>query len=152
MTSIDANILLYSYSEASPHHAAAKAFIESLSQRDDVALSEFILSEVYLHLRNPSVLDDPLAPSEAVAVIQSYRQHPRWRVLGFPPRSRDLHASLWKAAAAPGFARRRIYDMRTALCLQAFGVTDFATSNVKDFEDTGFARVWNPITPRSSPT
>ena len=145
MTSIDANILLYSYCEASPHHAAAKAFLGSLSARDDVALSEFILSEVYLHLRNPTVLDKPLTPAEAVAVIQSYRQHPRWRILGFPPRSRDLHAALWKAAAAPGFARRRIYDLRTALCLQAFGVTDFATANVQDFEDTGFARVWNPI-------
>jgi len=145
MTSIDANILLYSYSEASPHHAAARAFVESLSQRDDVALSEFVLTEVYLHLRNPAVLDEPLTSAEAVAVIQSYRQHPRWRVLGFPPRSRDLHANLWKAAAAPDFARRRIYDLRTALCLQAFGVTDFATANVKDFEGTGFAKVWNPV-------
>ena len=65
--------------------------------------------------------------------------------LGFPPRSRDLHAALWKAAAAPDFARRRIYDLRIALCLQAFGVTDFATANVKHFEDTGFSRVWNPL-------
>ncbi len=145
MISIDANILLYSYSEASPNHAAAKAFLESVTQRDDVALSEFILSEVYLHLRNPAVLDAPLSPTEAVAVVQSYRQHPRWRVLGFPPRSRDLHTALWKAAATRGFARRRIYDLRTALCLQAFGVTDFATANVKDFEDTGFSRVWNPL-------
>ena len=145
MTSIDANILLFSYCEASPHHATAKAFVASVSKRDDVALSEFVLSEVYLHLRNPAVLDDPLGPAEAVAAIQSYRQHPRWRVLGFPPRSREIHAALWRAAAAPDFARRRIYDLRTALCLQAFGVTDFATANVKDFEDTGFARVWNPV-------
>lgn len=145
MTSIDANILLYSYSEASPHHDAAKAFLESLSQRDDVALSEFVLSEVYLHLRNPAVLEKPLSPAEAVAVIQSYRQHPRWRVIGFPPRSRDLHAALWKAAATRGFPRRRIYDLRTALCLQSLGVTDFATANVKDFEGTGFAKVWNPV-------
>lgn len=145
MTAIDANILLYSYCEASPHHAKAKAFLASLSQRDDVALSEFVLSEVYLHLRNPAVLDDPLSPAEAVAVIQSYRQHPRWRVLGFPPRSRDIHAALWKAAATPDFPRRRIYDLRTTLCLQAFGVTDFATANVKDFEGLGFGRVWNPL-------
>jgi predicted nucleic acid-binding protein len=145
MTSFDANIVLYSYSEASPHHAAAKAFLESLSQRDDVALSEFVLSEVYLHLRNPAVLEVPLSPAEAVAVIQSYRQHPRWRVLGFPLRSRDLHAALWKAAAAPNFARRRIYDLRIALCLQAFGVTDFATANVKDFQELGLKRVWNPL-------
>ena len=145
MTSIDANVLLYSYCEASPQHAKAKAFLASLASRDDVALSEFVLSEVYLHLRNPAVLRDPLTPAEAVAVIQRYRQHPRWRILGFPPRSRPLHAALWKAAAAPGFARRRIYDLRTALCLQAFGVTDFATTNVKDFEGTGFVKVWNPL-------
>ncbi len=145
MISIDANILLYSYSEASPEHAPARAFLESLSQRDDVALSEFILSEVYLHLRNPAVLDAPLRPAQAVAVIQSYRQPPRWRVFGFPPRSRELHTALWKAAAAPDFARRRIYDLRVALCLQTFGVTDFATGNVKHFEGTGFSRVWNPL-------
>jgi predicted nucleic acid-binding protein len=113
--------------------------------RDDVALSEFVLSEFYLHLRNPAVLEVPLSPAEAVAVIQRYRQHPRWRVLGFPPRSRDLHAALWNAAARRDFPRRRIYDLRTALCLQAFGITDFATANVKDFEDLGFARVWNPL-------
>lgn len=146
MTSIDANVLLYSYCEASPYHAAAKGFLAALSQREDVALSEFVLCEVYLHLRNPAVLDAPLSPSEAVGVIQSYRRHPRWRVLGFPPRSRDIHAALWKAAASPDFSRRRIYDLRTALCLLAFGVTDFATANVKDFEGTGFRKVWNPLT------
>ncbi len=145
MTSVDANILLYSYCAASPHHAAARAFLDTLAPRSDVALSEFVLSEFYLHLRNPAVLDAPLAADEAVAVIQSYRLHPRWRVLGFAPRSRDIHAALWKAAATPNFARRRIYDLRIALCLQAFGVTRFATANVKDFEGTGFATVWNPL-------
>lgn len=145
MISIDTNILLYSFVEASPHHAEAKAFLWSLAQREDVALSEFVLSEVYLHLRNPAVLKRPLGATEAAAVIQSYRKHPMWRVLGFPPRSRDIHAALWKAAAAPEFPRRRIYDLRTALCLQAFGVTDFATANVKDFEGTGFSMVWNPL-------
>jgi uncharacterized protein len=145
MISIDANLLLYCYCEASPHHLKTKAFIDSLGMREDVALSEFVLSEVYLHLRNPAVLESPLEPTAAVGVIQRYRLHPRWRVLGFPPRSREIHAALWKAAAQPGFARRRIYDLRTALCLQAFGVTGFATANVKDFEGTGFARVWNPL-------
>ncbi len=56
MISIDAGILLYSYCDTSPHHAEAKAFVTSIAQRDDVALSEFVLSEVYLHLRNPAVL------------------------------------------------------------------------------------------------
>jgi toxin-antitoxin system PIN domain toxin len=145
MLSIDTNLLLYCYSEASPHHGAARQFITSLSGREDVALSEFVLTEFYLLLRNPAVLAEPLTAPEAVAVIQSYRQHPRWKVLGFPPTSRELHTDLWQHAAAPGIARRHIYDTRTALALRAFGVTEFATTNVKDFEGFGFAKVWNPI-------
>lgn len=144
MISVDANILLYSYSEASPLHEQANQFLESLSSREDVGISEFILTEFYLHLRNPAVLQKPLSPKEAVSVIESYRQHPYWKILGFPPKSRDLHSTLWQMAARPAFARRRIYDTRTALSLIAFGVTDFATANLKDFQGFGFKKLWNP--------
>lgn len=146
MISVDANILIYSYVEASPHHAAARAFLDSLSSRGDVLLSEFILTEFYLHLRNPAILGRPLSAPAAAAVIQSFRHHPRWRVAGFPAASSAIHDTLWRAAAGNRFARRRIYDLRTALCLQAFGVTEFATANVKDFEGVGFSRVWDPAT------
>jgi toxin-antitoxin system PIN domain toxin len=145
MISIDANLLLYAYSELSPFHAKAVAFITELGRRTDVALCEFVLAEVYVHLRNPAVLEQPLSASDAVAVVESYRQHPRWRVLGFPNHSRELHAELWRLAATRNFARRRIYDARTALCLRAFGVTQFATVNTKDFESLGFSKVWNPL-------
>ena len=43
------------------------------------------------------------------------------------------------------FARRRLYDTRSALTMIAQGVTEFATVNVKDFEGTGFRRVWSPL-------
>lgn len=145
MISIDANILLYSYAADSPFHRSAKSFLETLSSREDVALSEFILIEFYLHLRNPAVLQNPLDAPAAAAVIASYRRHPRWKTVGFPPRSRELHDELWKQAATPDFARRRIYDTRTALSLTAFGVTDFATLNLKDFQNAGFKKVWNPL-------
>jgi uncharacterized protein len=145
MISIDANILLYSYAAESPFHLQAKSFIEEISIRQDVALSEFILTEFYLLLRNPAVLHTPLDAATAAAVIASYRKHPRWKTLGFPPRSRELHDELWKQAATRDFARRRLYDTRTALSLTAFGVTDFATLNLKDFQNFGFRRVWNPL-------
>lgn len=145
MLSIDTNLLLYAYSEAAPEHDRALAFITAHSSSESVALSEFVLTEFYLLLRNPAVLKKPLSAPDAVAVVQSYRQHPRWRIVGFPPTSREIHADLWQQAATPGIARRRIYDTRTALCLRAFGVTEFATANVKDFEGFGFVKVWNPI-------
>jgi len=34
---------------------------------------------------------------------------------------------------------------RTAFTLLRQGVKEFATANVKDFEDLGFAHVWNPL-------
>jgi len=145
MTSIDANILLYSFAVASPFHLPAKRFLGELSDREDVALSEFVLAEFYLLLRNPAVLKNPLDAPAAAAVIASYRKHPRWKTLGFPPRSREFHDELWKLAATRDFARRRIYDTRTALSLTAFGVTDFATLNLKDFQGLGFKKVWNPV-------
>jgi len=145
MLSVDTNLLLYSYCEAAPEHEAARRFIEWLSPREDVALSEFVLTELYLLLRNPKVLAHPLTAPDAVEVVQNYRRHPRWKIIGFPPESRDLHADLWQRAAAPEFPRRRIYDARSALSLRAFGVTEFATANVKDFGEFGFARVWNPL-------
>ena len=66
-------------------------------------------------------------------------------LLGFDPDRPGLHDELWGLAAETSFARRRIYDARLALSLRRQGVTELATANVKDFQDFGFARVWNPV-------
>lgn len=145
MLSIDTNILLHAFNEDSPSHQAAYAWISSIQKDEDVAISEFILAEFYGLLRNSAVLKHPLTAEEAVEVIQTYRNHPRWRLIGFPTESRPLHDTLWKKATAKTFAFRRLYDTRSALTLMAQGVTEFATVNVKDFEGIGFRRVWSPI-------
>ena len=145
MLSIDSNLLLYAYNNASPWHGAAHAWLTSVQHEEDVAISEFILAELYGLLRNPAVLRHPLPAGEAVEVIQTYRAHPRWRLIGFPAESRALHDTLWQKARASTFAFRRLYDVRSALTMTAQGVTEFATANVKDFEGFGFRKVWNPI-------
>ncbi len=145
MTSVDANLLLFSFCPRSPFHRGSQAFLVEMSSRHDVALSEFVLTEFYLHLRNPAVLDRPLSAEAAVAVIQSYRRHSQWKIIGFPPASLRIHEALWTAAGKRDFARRRIFDARTAMTLRSLGVSQFATTNVKDFEGFGFDRVWNPL-------
>lgn len=147
MISMDANILLYSVNSASPWNAAAYAWLTSVQEEEDVAVSELILAEFYGLLRNPAVLKYPLPASEAVDVIQSYRTHPRWRLIGFPMESRPLHEVLWQRARAKDFAFRKLYDTRSALTMTSQGVTEFATVNVKDFEGQGFRKVWNPLVP-----
>jgi predicted nucleic acid-binding protein len=95
MTSLDANLLLYCYSEASPFHEKSKNFVESMTPHTDVAVSEFVLVEFYTLVRNPAVLAKPLGAAEAVEVVQAYRRHPRWMLLGFDPDSVGLHDALW---------------------------------------------------------
>ena len=148
MISVDSNLLLYAFSVAAPAHGPAQAFLESLAGREDVALSEFVLAEFYMLLRNAAVLARPLSARAASAVIQSYRQNLAWRVLEFPPRALALHDELWLSASTAHAGRHRLYDARTALALRSFGVTEFATTNVKDFAGFGFARVWNPLATR----
>lgn len=145
MISIDTNILLPAVESSNLLHGAASAFLDSLHDRQDVALSEFVLLELYGLLRNPAVLPKPLTAPAALRVCLTLRQHPRWSILGFPPDSREFHEGFWPRLGQVGFARRRAYDWRMALSLLQNGVTQFATVNTKDFEGFGFAKVWNPL-------
>lgn len=145
MTSVDTNILLPALVTRSREHAAATAFLGSLQDREDVAISEFVLLELYGLLRNPAVLTTPLTASRAASACEAFRVHPRWQVVGFPPESRTFHDRLWPRLRTGSFARRKAYDWRCALSLLEQGVTEFATVNLKDFAGLGFARVWNPL-------
>ena len=145
MLSIDTNVLLPAVDAEDKSHAAAAAFLQSLQGREDVAISEFILLELYGLLRNPAVLARPLGAAAAAHVCEAFRAHPRWQLVGFPPDSRAFHDQLWPLLREKGIARRRAYDLRTALTLLRNGVTEFATVNEKDFQGIGFRRVWNPL-------
>jgi predicted nucleic acid-binding protein len=145
MISIDTNILLPAVEADSDDHRSAVAFLETLQDRDDVVISEFILLELYGLLRNPAVLARPLSAARAASTCEAFRQHPRWQVVGFPPESRAFHDQLWPRLRKESFARRRADDFRCALSLLQQGVTEFATVNLKDFAGFGFSRVFNPL-------
>ena len=108
----------------------------------NLVLCELCLVELYGLLRNPAVVKRPLDAPAAVEIIQRLRGHPQWELVDYPG---GLMNQVWPASALTGLARRRIYDTRLALTLRHHGVTEFATTNVKDFEGFGFERVWNPL-------
>jgi len=145
MISIDTNILLPAVEVTNACHEKAAAFLESMTSRDDVAVSEFALLELYVLLRNPVILGKPLSPAKALEVAEAFRHHPNWQVIGFPPDSRAFHHEFWPRLGSMQFARRRAYDWRMALSLIQQGVDTFATVNVKDFDGFGFRKVWNPL-------
>lgn len=145
MIAFDTNILFPFVVSDHPDHPAVADFIQGLDGRDEVALSEFALVELYGLLRQPAVMRRVLDAASAAAVCAALRKHPRWRLLGFPADSASVHRTLWELAAKPGFSMRRIYDARLALCLVTQGVREFATVNLKDFAGLGFRRVFNPL-------
>jgi uncharacterized protein len=145
MMSLDTNLLFFAFAEDSVEHRAAINWLHGIQTRYDVVISELVLLEFYNLIRNPAVLKEPLSADDAVGVVQTYRTHPNWRLSSFPATARQVHNELWTFAAKPGIARRRVFDARLAICLRHEGVTEFATINTKDFQEFGFARVWNPL-------
>ena len=141
MIGIDTNIFAYARISTVSRHKAALAFLNSIADCPDVVVSELVLAEFNLLLRSEKILETPLSASAAVAERQIFRTHPRWQLVD----SANVMQEVWPMAASEGFARRRIFDVRLAKTPQAQRVKEFATANVRDFEDPGFQKVWDPL-------
>jgi toxin-antitoxin system PIN domain toxin len=139
--SIDTNLLLYSLNRDCPEHAAARSFVEACSSRSDVAIAELVLVELYVLLRNPAVVRQPLEAGEAASLCQAFRRHPRWALVD----TATVMDRVWAAAARPAAPRRHIFDARLAHTLLENGVSEFATRNTRDFDGFGFERVFDPL-------
>jgi toxin-antitoxin system PIN domain toxin len=144
MISIDTNVLLYSLNPDSIWHGAAVGFLRQNLGAPSVriAITDYVLVELYVLLRNPAVMAKPLSAQAARDVVTIYWNAPNVSRI----ENANVMDEVWKLAGSMDFARRRIFDARLALTLRHGGVTHFATTNVKDFEDWGFAKVWNPLT------
>ena len=146
MISFDTNLLLYSINQDCGEYDGARAFFSSLSSSPgSVAICELVLIELFVLLRNPAVLKSPLDPTDAVAIIQEFRQHPNWRLIDYPGDTSSVMNDVWAWAGQPDRGRRVVFDARLALTLRHHGVTEFATRNETHFAGFGFSRVWNPL-------
>ncbi len=140
---IDTNILLYSLNPGSRWHQAAVDFLRHHFGDPSirVALTDYVLLELYVLLRNPTVMAQPLSARRARDIATAY-----FRI---PNVMRLEHAAVmdrvWAMAEAEDFPRRKVFDARLGLTLLHGGVTHFATANESDFKDIGFQRVWNPL-------
>lgn len=141
LLSVDTNILVHASNSASPQHQPARRFVAELATRRDVVICELMLVELYLELRNEKIFPRPLTAEQAAAVCNGYRSNRAWRLVEGAP----VMDEVWRLAAIPGFAFRRIVDVRLGLTLRHAGVTEFATANQRDFQDLGFIRVFDPL-------
>jgi toxin-antitoxin system PIN domain toxin len=141
MIAIDTNVLLFALNADCEEHKLARGFLEECRERDDIAIAELSLVELYVLLRNPAVVGKPYSAPAAASACQLFRKHPLWTLIESAPVMNEV----WKVAAGAQFARRRIFDTRFALTLRHHGVTELATDNMKDFAGFGFERVWSPV-------
>ena len=143
MIGIDTNLLLYSLNPASEWHDRAVSFLRQNFGVPSVriAIADYVLVELYIHLRNPAVMAHPLSAVAARDLVISYWKIPNVMRIENAP----IMGEVWALAGGKNFARRRIFDARLALTLRHNGVPHLATSNVKDFQGWGFEKVWNPL-------
>ncbi len=141
MLSIDTNILLYALNRDADEFEAARDFLQDCSQRDDVAICDLVLVEIYNLLRNPAVINNPLPAREAGQICTQLRNNQRWAIIETAP----IMTQLWQTVNQDEFPRRRIFDLRIALTVQHHGVTHWATRNLRNFQDLGFEQIINPI-------
>jgi len=143
MIGIDTNVFFYSLNRKSAFYNSAREYVSNALKdgNQQVVITDYVLMELYNLLRNKAVMDVPLTSPQAVQLVTSYLKCPNVKRAEAAP----VMDQVWQIANSAQFARRRIFDVRLALTLQHHGVTRFATANVKDFEDLGFDKVWNPL-------
>ncbi len=80
---IDANLLLYAVNEDSPFHAQAKDFIESCAGSKETWYLCWPVIHAFLRIAtHPKIMDRPLHPAEAVAVIDQILRQKNTQVIG----------------------------------------------------------------------
>jgi len=142
MISCDTNILVYALNSSAPEHSRASRFIAKHLVNREFVLSEFVLFELYVLLRNPKVFMRPLIAHEAVEQIIELKSNPYWTIV---KGTNDVSDFVWTVAALDAFPRRAIFDARLAFSLWQEGVTLFATRNVSDFTRFEVFEVFDPI-------
>lgn len=141
MKSFDTNVVVHAANRDSPQHAQARQFLEQTGQERNVVICELMLVEVFLKLCNARIFRKPMSASQAGTWCEGLRSNRNWMLVEDAP----VMEATWKWTHRRNFAFRRIMDIRLGLTLRHHGVTEFATTNVKDFQGLGFARVWNPL-------
>jgi uncharacterized protein len=143
--SADSNLFIHAADPDSKCHLEARQFFSQFQQdqeNSEFLLCELVLVELYMQLRNGAIFEQPYSAKESADYCDALKKNPLWRCIDYDPAvSRELW--LWASQTTSGF--RRIIDARLGITLRHFGVTHFATANVKDFQEFGFTRVWNPL-------
>jgi uncharacterized protein len=95
---VDANALLYAVDEGSPHHDAAKPWLEEqLSGPETFGFAWAVLLAFIRLATNPRVFEQPLSGEEALDLVDSWLAQPNVTLL----HPTDRHSQLLRELLAP---------------------------------------------------
>lgn len=144
MIFIDANLLLYAYDEESPHHAAARGWLERTLEGDEEIRIPLSSALAFIRIgTNPSVFRVPLDAGDAVQIVERWLGRAGVQ-LGMPT---DRHWSVMLRMARAGQARGPlVMDAHlAALAVEHGGVLYTTDRDFARFDDLKFR---NPLTAR----
>ena len=143
LSSIDTNILLYAANEDCPEQGVCCALLEKAAEEPEQwIIADQVYLELYRALRNPRVLRKPRKAGEAVAHITQLRDELGFLHCGY---TSECWPQLLDRLEVDDFPYQRTHDAVLSETLLRHGVQTFYTRNTKDFLDSGFSQVINPV-------
>jgi toxin-antitoxin system PIN domain toxin len=141
MILIDANILLYAYDPSSPHHRAARGWLETtILKPEGTALTWMTLLAFVRISTSPRPLEHPLSTAEAAAIVSGWLERPMFTILNPGDRHWDILRSLMTKGQVHG---PLIMDAHLAALAIEHGAT-LATTD-RDFARFPGLRILNPL-------
>lgn len=145
LSSLDTNLLLYAANEDAAEHIVCKALLQRVIEEPlGWIIADQVYLELYRALRNSKVISYPLSAKQAAKHISILRNQ-----LGIMHCSynSDCWDVVMRHLESDNFPYRRTHDAILAATLVSHGVKVFYTRNTKDFVDSEFQAVINPVDP-----
>jgi len=143
LCSLDTNILLYAANEDAAEHAVCSKFLQVVVDApEDWVIADQVYFELYVALRNPKVMEQPMSAAEASDHVSAVRNELGIMHCGY---QQECWNTAIRSMKSDDFPFRRTHDAVLAATLLEHGVKVFYTRNTKDFLAAGFDQVVNPV-------
>jgi toxin-antitoxin system PIN domain toxin len=142
----DVSLLVYAYNTEAKAHPVARAWWEDLLTRQQSVGMPWAVALGFVRLvTSPAVLDEPLAPLDAIGRVRTWIERPSVVIVDPGPRHLSIVEELFRATGVAGV-------LTTDTHLAALAIEHQATlcSNDSDFRRFPGLRWTNPLEKRSS--
>jgi uncharacterized protein len=138
---VDTNILLYAVNTSDPSSATAYELLERLARGPELLYLFWPVVMGFLRLStHPTIVDEPLSPSEALAKIGDLVDRPHVRT----PGEAAGFLAVYRETASAGTRGKDVTDAHIATLMRQHGVQTIYTRD-RDFRRFDGIRVENPF-------